>query len=33
MEPGTANRGQLVELSKRLARRLFAIGENRREYE
>ena len=29
MEPGTANRGQLVELSKRLARRLLAIGENR----
>ena len=29
MERGTANRGQLVELSKRLARRLLAIGENR----
>jgi uncharacterized membrane protein YqjE len=29
MEPGTANRGQLGELSKRLARRLLAIGENR----
>jgi uncharacterized membrane protein YqjE len=29
MEPGTASRGQLVELSQRLARRLLAIGENR----
>ena len=29
MEPGTANGGQLVELSKRLGRRLLAIGENR----
>jgi uncharacterized membrane protein YqjE len=29
VELGTANRGQLVELSKRLARRLLAIGENR----
>ena len=29
MEPGTANHGQLVELSKRFARRLLDIGENR----
>jgi uncharacterized membrane protein YqjE len=29
VEPGTANGGQLVELSKRLGRRLLAIGENR----
>jgi uncharacterized membrane protein YqjE len=29
MDPGTASRGQLVELSQRLARRLLAIGENR----
>ena len=29
MEPGTANRGQLVETSERFARRLLIIGENR----
>jgi hypothetical protein len=29
MEPGTASRGQRIELSKRLGRRLLAIGENR----
>ena len=29
MEPGSANPGQLVDTSKRFARRLLAIGENR----
>ena len=31
MEPPTTNAGQLVETSKRLARRLLTIGENRLE--
>ena len=29
MEPGSANPGQLVDTSKRFARRLLAMGENR----
>ena len=29
MEPGSASRGQVVDTSKRFARRLLAIGENR----
>jgi len=31
MEPPPANAGQLVEIAKRFARRLFTIGENRLE--